>query len=533
LPDSFLAIPWRHRLSTRVLAVAAAISLLGVLALVAVEWRLRADLTAQAARQAELLARAIQTSAEEAMLDAGKGHAYAAAARAGSLPGIAWIQVIDKAGKVAFSTGGREAGTALPKESRACGGCHAAGGTRSVASLEARTEVEAGPHGRVLTVVAPFHNDRSCTTAACHVHPPGRQVLGLLAVGVRLDPLDRDVVAYRAGFGALLAAGAIALGAALYLLGRAEVLEPVAALVEGTHRVARDDLDVEIRVHSRGELGLLAGSFNQMTRSLRRLEDELTGLMSGLEAQVEARTRDLKEAQARLARTERLSALGRLSASIAHEINNPLAGILTSAKLVSRVLAEGVPDEAARERLRRSLSLVEREAQRCSAIVKDLLDFARERPPPTEEVDPVEVVEEALSLLEEPARLARVRIVRDLAPAPPVVADFGQLRQAFLNVVQNAVEALDGRGGTLAVSSRVTDGVVEVAFADDGPGIPADALGHVFDPFFTTKERGTGLGLSVVYGVLERHGGSVHAENRPGGGAAFTLRLPLAREAAA
>jgi two-component system NtrC family sensor kinase len=339
-------------------------------------------------------------------------------------------------------------------------------------------------------------------------------------------------MAFRRGFVAVLSTTVHLVAALLYLFGRAEVVEPVAALVEGTRRIARDDLDVEIRVRSEGELGLLARSFNEMIRALRVLEGELGAALHGLEAQVEARTVELREAHEQLVRTEKLSSLGKLSASIAHEINNPLAGILTFAKLVSRTLAEGPPDDARRAALQRNLALIERETQRCSTIVKNLLDFARERPMQPRSLDPRAPLDEALSLVENQLKTHGIAIERELAAVPEVVADFGQLRQAFVNIAFNACEAM-GDAGRLRVATRPIGDAVEVVIEDTGPGIPPERLSKIFDPFFTTKEKGTGLGLSVVYGIVERHGGTIAVDSEVGRGTAFTIRLPTSAARAA
>jgi two-component system NtrC family sensor kinase len=433
---------------------------------------------------------------------------------------------------VVFSTVANDTGTVVRREGRACAGCH---GDRvqplSVSPAATRMEVLAHDAGRVLSMIAPIPNGRACATADCHVHPPGRQVLGLVEVRVSLGPLDASVVTFRRGFVAALSAAAVVLALLLYLFGRAEIVAPVAALVEGTRRVARDDLDVEIEVRADGELGLLARSFNDMTRALRRLEAELQAVLHGLEAQVEERTAELREAHEQLVRTEKLSALGKLSASVAHEINNPLAGILTFAKLVSRTLGEGPPDDARRAALQRNLALIERETQRCSTIVKNLLDFARERPMQPRPLDPRAPLDEALSLVENQLKTQGIAIERDLASVPEVVADFGQLRQAFVNIAFNACEAM-GASGRLRVATRAAGDAVEVVIADTGPGIPQERLAKIFDPFFTTKEKGTGLGLSVVYGIVERHGGTISVESEVGRGTAFTIRLPTPARAA-
>jgi two-component system NtrC family sensor kinase len=526
--DVLVAVPFRHRLSTKLLGMSAVLALAALAGLWFAERRMQRDLVAQLTRSTALLADAVQASAHQAMLESRPSHAYDLMRVVGRLEGVERVRVLDKTGKVVFSTRPQDAGTVIAKEGRACGACHADRALPlSRAPAEERAEILDAGDGRALSMISPVYNARACATADCHVHPPGRQVLGLLEVRVSLGHLDADVLAFRRGFVLVLAAGVVILAALLYLFGRAEVVEPVAALVEGTRRVARDDLDVEIRVRSTGELGLLATSFNDMTRSLRRLEDSLSAMMNGLEREVESRTAELRDAHEHLIHTERLSSLGQLSASIAHEINNPLAGILTFAKLVSRTLAEGPPDDARRASLQKNLALIERETQRCSAIVKNLLDFARERPMQPRPLDPRGPLEEALSLVGNQAQTHGIEIARDLPPVPEVFADFGQLRQAFVNIAMNACEAM-GTSGRLHVATRTKDGAVEIAFTDTGPGIPQERLSRIFDPFFTTKEKGTGLGLSVVYGIVERHRGDVMVESELGKGTTFTIRIPVA-----
>jgi two-component system NtrC family sensor kinase len=314
----------------------------------------------------------------------------------------------------------------------------------------------------------------------------------------------------------------------MYVRGR--VVRPVEALLEATRRVAHDELETEIRIDARGELGLLAASFNDMTRSLKRVEDELRLVTGNLGAMVEERTSELRAAQDTLVRTEKLSSLGKLSASIAHEINNPLAGILTFAKLMIRTIEAGPVGDGERKSLVKQLALVQRETERCSTIVRNLLDFARERPLQIREVNLNLVVEEVFTLVANQTAIQGVEFVKDLATLPPVEADFGQMRQAFVNIVVNAIEAMP-KGGRIRVTSRPlpADDMVEVAFEDDGPGIPAEVLQRVFDPFFTTKEKGTGLGLSVVYGIVSRHKGRVTAESEQGKGTRFVITLPALR----
>jgi two-component system NtrC family sensor kinase len=534
-PAAFLehGVPLRHRLSTKLFGVTALVAAAALVSVGLAERRMQRDLEGQLTRSTELLAQTIEATTEQAMLDGRRDHAYDTLRRVADLEGIERVRVIDKTGKVVFSTLPADAGGTVEHDGRACGACHAGRSQPlSISPPEQRSEIVAHDGTRALVLVAPVRNDRTCATAACHVHPPGRQVLGLLEVRVSLGTLDATVHAFRRGVVAVLCLVVLCAAILLYLFARSEVVAPVAALVEGTRRVARDELDVEIRVQSRGELGVLAGSFNEMTRSLRSLEGALQAMMEGLERQVEARTAELREAHEQLVRTEKLSSLGKLSASIAHEINNPLAGILTFAKLVSRTLAEGAPDDARRASLQKHLGLIERETQRCSTIVKNLLDFARERPLQQKLLDPRAPLEEALSLIENNFKTHGVAIERALEPVPLVVADFGQLRQAFVNIAMNACEAM-GQGGTLRVASRERDGFVELILGDTGPGIPPERLSRIFDPFFTTKEKGTGLGLSVVYGVVQKHEGTIAVDSEVGRGTTFTIRLPIPAQSTA
>lgn len=528
-PSPLTDIPWPHRLGSRIFLATLLVALAILFGLGVTDARMSRQIEEQATRSNALLAEAIQAMTRDAMLMAVPGHAYRSMETIGRVPGVLRLRVLDKSGRIVFSSAPEEMGAVVSIESATCRQCHEGPRPISRVPASARGHVDVIGGERALASVSPIYNERACFTAACHAHPPGRAVLGMLEIAVSLAPVEADAAAFR--YRTLLVTGVAVIVAAwlFWLAARGEIVEPIAALVEGTHRVARNELDLEIRVSSKGEMGLLAASFNDMTRSLRRLEGELHGLMDNLEAQVEDRTADLRAAQEQLLRTEKLSSLGKLSASIAHEINNPLAGILTFAKLIIRKLGEPELGPEAREKVVKQLGLIEREAQRCSAIVKSLLDFARERPMLVKPSDVNQAVEEVLTLLENQAHIQGVRIVRELNPLPPVMGDFGQLRQAFMNIGSNACEAMEG-AGTLTVRSRQVPGElgVEVSFEDTGPGIPPDRLRKIFDPFFTTKERGTGLGLSVVYGVVEKHGGRIEVDSEEGKGTRFTIRLRAA-----
>ncbi len=523
-----LDIPWHQRLSTRILAATGLVAFVTMVAIFLAAVAVQQHLLGQVIEESDLVTQTIHNSMHRAMLQDRRHDAYAIMEDIARQPGIERIRLTNEAGRVTFSTVPGEVGTRIDVRSEGCWACHEGGTPRASLELAQRKHVyETGDGHRALGFLTPFKNEASCSTSECHAHPASRTVLGVLDVGISLERLDADTAGFRKRALGGAAVAAVVLGLLVGWVARRQLIRPVAALVQATRRVASREFETEIPVTWSGELGALATSFNEMTSSLRHARNDLHALMADLERQVHDRTAALRSAQDQLVRSEKLSSLGRLSASIAHEINNPLAGILTFAKLMVRTLDQGPPDETTRKTLVKNLHLVQRETERCTAIVRNLLDFARERPLTVKDVDVNAAVEEALQLLANPIQLNDLTLEKQLAPLPPVRADFGQLRQACVNVVMNARDALP-RGGRIWVETRVASGgrFVELVFRDDGPGIPKEVLPKIFDPFFTTKEKGTGLGLSVVYGIVERHGGTIDIRSEPGSGTEVVIRIP-------
>jgi two-component system NtrC family sensor kinase len=532
-PDPTASIPWQHRLSTKLLTVTALLTVAGVATFAVTERRFQEALVEEMLSGAELFSHTIERATLRAMLDDRREDAYDTMRDIGAQPGIERVRFFNKEGRITFSTEAGEVSKLVDKKAEACFACHAADRPITRLPTGSRARIFQGENShRVMGFIKPIYNEPRCASAACHHHSRGEQVLGVLDVSVSMKEVDRRIALFRQWSLTLTALGVLVLAGTFLTLARFHVVRPVAALVDGTRRVAGEELNVEIHVRSKGELRLLAASFNDMIRALRRAHDEIARMHHGLENQVEERTADLKRAQAALVQSEKLSSLGRLSASIAHEINNPLAGILTFSKLIIREVEQAVPDEARRATLARNLSLVQRETERCSAIVRNLLDFARERPLELKEVDLNAVVAECLQLVAHKIAIQGHTLEKSLGPVPPVRADFGQIRQALVNVALNGCEAM-AKPGRLAIATEASpDGRwAQISIADQGPGISPENLSRIFDPFFTTKEMGTGLGLSVVYGIVQRHGGTVEAKSEKGRGTTFIIRLPAAQPA--
>jgi signal transduction histidine kinase len=214
-----------------------------------------------------------------------------------------------------------------------------------------------------------------------------------------------------------------------------------------------------------------------------------------------------------------------------HEINNPLSGILNYLRLMIRILRQGAPSREQIEKFQRYLNLVETEISRCSQIVSGLLSFSRMSPPDFGQVDIDELLQRSILLSRHKLELGNVRIESNIQPnMPPVVGNFNQLQQCVINLIFNALDAMPD-GGTLIIDGRhnTNKDQVVVSVKDSGHGISPDDLTHIFEPFFTTKKEGygVGLGLSTVYGIIERHNGTISVESQPGEGAAFLLALPV------
>jgi len=358
--------------------------------------------------------------------------------------------------------------------------------------------------GRVLDLVTPAFG------------PTGERVLSVRYL-ISYDSVDRRLDEVRWYF---LRVGLLAVLCSLVLaaLVARRMTRPIQELTEGAHAIARDELQTRINVHSGDEIGTLAVAFNRMAESLTEHRRELTEKNIALTRANE----ELRQMQEYLVRSERLAAIGQLAAGVSHEIDNPVGIILGYAELLIEDLDDADP------RRDDVLAIIE-ECKRCKRITGGLLGFARATPARRAPVALDLLVQQTLDSLR-PQKLFRgVRIRCTAAELPPVVADTDQLRQVLVNLLLNAVQAMEGEG-ELTVSLYVEGGWAVIQIDDSGPGVPAELRERIFEPFFSTKAKGegTGLGLSVCRKLLEDQGGRIGVADSPAGGARFRLELPLA-----
>jgi two-component system, NtrC family, sensor kinase len=445
------------------------------------------------------------------------------------------VRILSKDGTIIHSTYLPELGLKVDRKAEACVVCH-----RSEAALEQvpqsqRSRIFAAPDGRrMLGSMDVIRNEPSCYTANCHQHSQSTSVLGVLDIVYSLDDIDRKMRTSAITMAAL-SLGFIVIAAlcAGFLVHRL-VYVPLRDLETGARRLSTGNLEQTIPVRSEDEFGRLAASFNAMTVALGNSQSELREWGHTLEQKVANRTQELRIAEAETARTEKLASVGLLAAGIAHELNNPLTGVLTFTTLLRKKMPDGSADAE-------DLDLVIRETKRCAAIIRRLLDFAREKTPEKRFADLNQVIEDTARIIERPASFRDIEIAMDLdRNLPPVWVDADLIKQVIMNVLVNAQHAIEHEGNITVRSRRFPQPkspepgmepvpMAEISIIDTGCGIPEKNLKRIFDPFFTSKEvgKGTGLGLSVSHGIVRAHGGLIEVESTVGKGSTFRIYLPL------
>ncbi|MHB1050220.1 MAG: ATP-binding protein [Bacteroidota bacterium] len=450
----------------------------------------------------------------------------------GSEPGIEGIRIYNKRGDISFSTTESEVGTTADLQDQACVACHTTGSSTDVSPLNPELiRYFRSPNGyRVMGVITPIKNDATCSTPDCHAHQPSQTILGVLDVMIPLNELDTNIEEFERSyyFGGMSIIILITGLSGLFFWRTVNV--PVKKLKEGTEEIMRGNLDHTIDVQTKDELGSLTKSFNHMTRTLKQAQFELEELNQTLEKRVQKKTEELRRAQANLIQVEKMVSLGTLAATVAHELNNPLEGILTYAKLIRKRVQQPELSEEQRAEISDELKMIADETSRCGTIVKNLLLFSRRQVGEFKENNLRTIVEQSTKLVDHHMKMNNIRLTAEYNEnLPPLRCDAEQILQAMLALEINAVEAMP-HGGELRIElfPQPPDTVV-IHISDSGIGIREEDLPHVFEPFFTTKKegKGTGLGLAVVYGIIERHGGKIAVESAHNKGTTFTITLPL------
>jgi two-component system NtrC family sensor kinase len=476
-----------------------------------------------AVSNAEEIADVINQSAYDAMMKNDKAALYHMIGRISESRNIEHIRLIDQRGRVVFSNIAGEAGAVIGKHADECVMCHnPASSGFSAASINRSRLFTTRTGKEVLGFTKAIYNQPACFTATCHFHGEKDTVLGLLDISISLDMLRKKSHEYRLEFVMLTCLLLLMIGILVTIMTYYLVDIPVQCLVRHSARVASGDLEARVPVTSRDELGELSETVNRMTENLAAADQELKGWTITLESKVEERSREIMHMEEQLRRSEKLASLGTLAAGVAHEINNPLTGILLYASIIKS-------DKRLDPALLPDVAKVITETERCAGIVKDMLEFSRESLPEKVVTDLNALIDEVATFFQKQPDFRSVVVSKYYQNLLPLISvDPNQIRQVFMNLVINAGHAMS-QGGALQISTYCSeDGkYICAALKDNGDGVSDENLVRIFDPFFTTKPEGTGLGLAISYGIVENHGGKIVVKSRLGEGTTFVVMLPV------
>jgi two-component system NtrC family sensor kinase len=483
---------------------------------------------------ADQLSRSISSATWHAMLDDDRKAAYEMMRVIADKQGVDRIRMFSRDGRLVFSTDVREKATQASPTSEVCRSCHDGASIQTKPQIASRVRYATSPEDiKTLNIATPIYNEPSCSNAGCHAHSASTKVLGILDVALRLDPVQQQTrtMTLETVLSTLVV---VIIGAAFVIFfTRRFVATPIGELIEGTKAVSAMQLDRPIEIpHRSQELDELVDSFNHMRERLKVAVDELNEMQQTLESKVTERTQQLQLAQRKLVQADRLASLGQLAASVAHEINNPISGVLNLSILLERLMSNGGFPAGREAEFRKYLGQISGETARVGRIVTDLLAFSRRSKPQRVPADLNKLVRSTLGLVDHKLKLQNAETILELQEDLPLVeCDPSQMRQVILNLIFNGAEAMQAKGGgQLTIRTRLLhEEEVELYVRDTGEGIAPENISKIFTPFFTTKAegKGVGLGLAVLYGIVKAHEGEVEVASRLHEGTSFSVMLPL------
>lgn len=432
-------------------------------------------------------------------------------------------------GDIIFSAKKENLRKKIPSESSECQLCHKS--NRQLTTLDKkRWSIYEVDGQKVLMLAVPIINEKGCVTAKCHSGLAKQRFLGVLEAEYSMADLGLTLKRqkiFTLTFGIIFTFFCcVVLCIILWKL----IIKPITLLAEGMEKVTKGELDHRIEINTKDEMGMLARTFNEMTKELKVARERLENWAKELEEEVRKKTEEIRRGQEQMIHTEKLASLGRMAAGVAHELNSPLTGIVTFAHL----MLQRIPPE--NKMNREDLEVIIEQAERCSKIIKGLLGFSRALPAEKSDIRINDTIRHVIDMVKNQAKFHNIKIITNLSPdLPEIKGDASQLQQVYMNLLINAADAMNDRG-EIRIATRMIkkDGVdyIEIEFTDNGPGIPEEYMGRLFEPFFTTKPvgKGTGLGLSVSHGIVRKHGGHIIVKSKVGEGTTFLIRLPVRHE---
>jgi two-component system, NtrC family, sensor kinase len=387
---------------------------------------------------------------------------------------------------------------------------------------------------RHLLIRSPILNEKSCYTSSCHYHKESDEVLGSLIIKMPLADLDDAVSKSSARFYMLAMITTLLLTGALIFFTRVKIKEPLNDLLRASIAVAGGNRNtrLEIKPNQLDDMRMVSEAFNDMLDNLQSATEELRNWSQQLEYKVQKKSEELGAAQNELIHIERIASLGKLSSSVAHEINNPLSGILVYTKLIYKQLSNPEIDEDKKKTMLKHLKLIENETKRCGEIVKGLLEFSKKDQEDFESRHLHKIVQETYDLMTHPIKIANISFQAILQAKDDLIfCSPNQLKQACVAILVNATEAVHENGEIIISTINPDPENIRLDISDNGIGIPVDDIPQIFQPFFSTKHdtSGIGLGLAIVHGIIKSHNGRIDVRSELGKGTTMSITLPLIR----
>lgn len=455
-----------------------------------------------------------------------------------ALPGIEDVNLYDKQDNLVYSS--FPDGTSGHNNPN-CKDCHTdinsmfSGNERSfrIINLDSECEMTQKDNDyRLLMIHSPIPNQAACHTAACHAHNSSNPVLGSFVIRIPMDDLDTAISQSSNDFFILAAFSTLLLVTFLIFFTRRTINRPLNEIIKASEAVSQGDTSTRMKLsHSLPQdVQLVSETFNKMLDNLQAASDELQDWSQQLEDKVQKKSEELTEIQKELIHVERMASLGKLSSSVAHEINNPLSGVLTYTKLVHKQLSSPEFDVKDKEPMLKYLKVIEEETKRCGGIVKGLLDFSRKDQLEFADRNLHKILHDAYHLMEHQMRISDINFKADLTAGKDLInCSENQIKQAVIAILLNANEAVLENGEVLIRTKNPDPAHIRLEITDNGSGISPEDLPHVFEPFFSAKEKvsGIGMGLAIVHGIIQSHHGKVDIQSEPGKGTTISIVLPL------
>jgi len=387
---------------------------------------------------------------------------------------------------------------------------------------------------RQLMIHSPIFNEKSCFTASCHAHSKTDEVLGSLIIKIPLKEIDSAVARSSTKFFLLAAVCTLLLVFVLIFFTHRKIKEPLNSIIIASEVVAKGDTNMrlDIKPNLLDDMRMVSIAFNKMLDNLQQANKELRNWSQQLEYKVQKKSEELSEIQNELIHVERVASLGKLSSSVAHEINNPLSSVLTYTKLVHKNLDKLDVDYNSKQRMLNYLTVVENETKRCGDIVKGLLDFSRKGQQNFENKHLHAILQDTYNLMAHQMKISDINFYTDFSADKDLVScNENQLKQACVAILVNACEAMNGSGEVIIRTKNPDPDFIRLDISDNGIGIANEDIKHVFEPFFSAKKKtnGIGLGLAIVHGIIQSHKGKINIQSEVGKGTTLSITLPLTK----